>query len=223
MLHDIDIREPLFDFLDETYGKNRILEEKQIGRSRADIFMITDEALFGIEIKSDADTYARLESQVRDYDKFYDYNIVAVGSSHAEHVHEHIPKYWGIITIDEVDGRPDFYFFRKPEPNPKVKLKNKLRILWRPELAQLQAMNDMPKYKDKSKDFVIKNIVERTGYPEEKKGRLKPDVIQRQLCHLLMERDYTTIAEKILEFKKKENRQLPKRNRRKKASTRKVR
>ena len=223
MLHDIDIREPLFDFLDETYGKNRILEEKQIGRSRADIFMITDEALFGIEIKSDADTYARLESQVRDYDKFYDYNMVAVGSSHAEHVHEHIPKYWGIITIDEVGGKPDFYFFRKPEPNPKVKLKNKLRILWRPELAELQAMNDMPKYKEKSKDFVIKNIVERTGYPEEKKGRLKPDVIQRQLCHLLMERDYTTIAEKILEFKKKENRQLPKRNRRKKASTRKVR
>ena len=42
MLHDIDIREPLFDFLDETYGKNRILEEKQIGRSRADIFLITE-------------------------------------------------------------------------------------------------------------------------------------------------------------------------------------
>ena len=31
-----DIREPLFDFLEETYGKIRILEEKMMGRSRAE-------------------------------------------------------------------------------------------------------------------------------------------------------------------------------------------
>ena len=30
MLHDRDIREPLFDFLEDTYGKIRILEEKKI-------------------------------------------------------------------------------------------------------------------------------------------------------------------------------------------------
>ena len=68
MLRDKDIREPLFDFLDESYGKNRIIEEKTMGRSRADIVMITPTALYGIEIKSDADTYARLSSQVKDYD-----------------------------------------------------------------------------------------------------------------------------------------------------------
>ena len=60
MLKDKDIREPLFYFLEEKYGKVRILEEKNIGRSRADAVMITEDALFGIEIKSDADTYARL-------------------------------------------------------------------------------------------------------------------------------------------------------------------
>lgn len=223
MLLDADIREPLFAFLEEYYGKNRILEEKQIGKSRADVFMITETALFGIEIKSDADTYVRLESQVKDYDKFYDYNIVAVGSSHAEHVHEHIPEYWGIITIDEIDGKPDFYYFRKPKLNKKAKLKNKLHILWRPELAELQALNELPKYKEKSKEFVIKNIAERTKYPEDKKGRLEEEKLQLQICSLLMERDYTTIAERILEFKKKENHKLPKRTKRKKASTRKIR
>lgn len=35
MLYDKDIREPLFDFLDDIYGVNRIIEEKQMGRSRA--------------------------------------------------------------------------------------------------------------------------------------------------------------------------------------------
>ena len=61
MLYDKDIREPLFDFLEAYYGKVRILEEKQIGRSRADIMMVIPSHVVGIEIKSDADTYARLK------------------------------------------------------------------------------------------------------------------------------------------------------------------
>ena len=64
MLYDRQIREPLFDFLERTYGKIRIFEEKQIGSSRADVVMIMEGAVAGIEIKSDADTYARLAGQV---------------------------------------------------------------------------------------------------------------------------------------------------------------
>ena len=37
MLLDKDIREPLFEFLEERYGKVRILEEKTVGHSRADV------------------------------------------------------------------------------------------------------------------------------------------------------------------------------------------
>lgn len=68
MLHDKDIREPLFDYMDEFYGKNRIIEEKTMGKSRADVVMVTQDAFYGIKIKSDADTYARLSRQVKDYD-----------------------------------------------------------------------------------------------------------------------------------------------------------
>ena len=42
MLYDKDIREPLFEFLEEQYGRIRILEEKQMGRSRADLVMVLD-------------------------------------------------------------------------------------------------------------------------------------------------------------------------------------
>ena len=35
MLKDKDIREPLFDFLEEQYGKVRIIEEKEIKRTPA--------------------------------------------------------------------------------------------------------------------------------------------------------------------------------------------
>ena len=91
MLYDKDIREPLFEFLEETYGKMRIIEEKQVGRSRADIVMVLPGRLTGIEIKSDADTYVRLERQVRDYDRYFDQNIVVAGSTHGAHVQEHVP------------------------------------------------------------------------------------------------------------------------------------
>ena len=38
---DADIREPLFLYLVTRYGKVRILEEKNIGTSRADVIAIT--------------------------------------------------------------------------------------------------------------------------------------------------------------------------------------
>lgn len=79
MLHDADIREPLFDYLEDSYGKIRILEEVEIARSRADVIMVTDDSLVGLEIKSDADTYVRLERQIKDYNLFFDYNYVVVG------------------------------------------------------------------------------------------------------------------------------------------------
>lgn len=201
MLLDADIREPLFDFLDETYGKNRILEEKIIGASRADVVMIIEGAICGLEIKSDADTYTRLTDQVKDYDKYYDFNIVVVGSSHAGHIAEHVPDYWGIITVDEVDGRPDFYILRKPEKNPNLILERKLKILWRPELVKLQEWHEMPAYKEKSKDFVVSKIVERSEYPKDKKGHIDTYTLHNEISELLFERDYNAIKDIINEYR----------------------
>lgn len=201
MLLDVDIRDPLFYYLESVYGKIRVLEEKVIGRVRADFFMITENAFYGIEIKSDADTYARLKRQVREYDKYYDYNIAAVGASHLKHIHEHIPKYWGIIAIEEAEGRPVFSLVRQPQKNHKVKLVNKLGFLWRPELVQIQAMNDMPRYKEKSKAFVIKAIADRTQYPLDKKGHIDEAELMYQVCDVLFERDYTLIAETMTRYK----------------------
>lgn len=192
MLYDKDIREPLFDFLDNIYVPNRIIEEKQMGRSRADAVLVTPEAVFGIEIKSDADTYARLKRQVRDYNLFYDYNYIVVGTRHAYHTQEHVPKWWGIITVEMENGRADFYILRHPEKNPKVKWKRKLSMLWRPELAHIQEINNMPKYKQKSKDFVIEKIIEKI--PEE--------ILQLQVCEELMQRDYNEIGKVIENYKK---------------------
>jgi hypothetical protein len=195
-LHDKDMREPLFDFLEEKYGKVRIIEEKQMGRSRADVVMVTESALCGIEIKSDADTYARLARQVKDYDKYYDYNLAVVGTSHALHIKEHVPEYWGIITVELVGETMDFYVLREPQENPHVTWKRKLEILWKSELAILQAWNQMPKYKEKSKAFVVGKIIERIP---DKIPELK---LKEQISEILFERDYNTIQKTIADDKK---------------------
>ena len=199
MLKDKDIREPLFFFLEEKYGKVRILEEKNIGRSRADAVMITDDALFGIEIKSDADTYARLSRQVKDYDCFYDKNIVVVGTSHAMHIREHVPEHWGVITVEMTDGEYDFYVLREPSENANASFRNKLDFLWRPELVKIQENHEMPRYKEKSKSFVVEKIG--TWIDE---GKIDPDTVQGEICELLFERDYNTIFEEINAYRQAE-------------------
>lgn len=202
MLYDKDIREPLFEFLEEKYGKVRIIEEKRMGRSRADIVMVLSDLIVGIEIKSDADTYARLSTQVKDYDTFFDCNIIVAGGSHGRHIAEHVPEYWGIITVDEADGDIDFYVYREMTQNPMTDLQRQLGFLWRPELAHIQEINEMPRYKDKSKQFVIEKIA----------GRVPRETLKLQISEELFERDYSTIADRINEFRK-ENNKKPRRRR----------
>ena len=193
VLHDKDIREPLFFFLEETYGKVRILEEKRTGSARADVVMITPQFLYGIEIKSDADSYTRLKKQVKNYDWYYDRNIIVVGSTHAAHVREHVPDTWGIISVElDEKGRVDFYVIREAVDNPKVKDKRKITILWRTELNRLLERNKLPKYLQRSKQFVQEKLIE----------RVPGEILWPQAYDELFERDYNTIEQEIEDFRK---------------------
>lgn len=204
ILYDKDIREPLFSFLEQQYGKIRILEEIRITKSRADIIMLLPDGVVGIEIKSDADTYARLAGQTKDYDRYFDYNYVVVGSTHAAHIEEHVPAHWGIITVEPVDEEIDFYVLRKPHLNIKMEMEKKLELLWRPELVHIQQQTQMPAYKERSKAFVREKIIEKVPAP----------VLQQLISQELFERDYTTILEEINAFRAA-NHQKPRRSTRK--------
>lgn len=197
MIHDEDIREPLFDFLEEKYGKIRIIEEKTIGRSRADLLMVMPDCIVGIEIKSDADSYTRLPSQIKSYDQYFDANILVVGSTHAMHAAEHIPEWWGIISA-ELDGdRMDFYVIREMSPNPNLDPEKKIKILWRPEIAHIQEINHLPAYKNKGKEYVRKVVV----------NRVPEAVLNRQISEELFERDYTAIAETVAAYRRKSSKE----------------
>lgn len=181
LLYDRDIREPLFDYLEERFGKTRIFEEKRIGSSRADILMLTENQITGLEIKSDADTYERLKRQVRDYDKYCDINYIVIGRTHERHVEKYIPPYWGILVVT-VDGTKVLIEEkRKADLNRKMNQMRQVTLLWRPELQHLLEINLLPRYKQKSKKFVQQKLLEKLEWE-----KLKP-----QMCGELFERDYT--------------------------------
>ncbi len=185
---DKDIREPLFDYLDERYGKVRTIEEKTINKSRADVLAIVDGSIIGFEIKSDSDTYTRLKRQIKDYEKFCDLCYVVVGESHI-HVDEHIPKYWGIIYVN----KENVIVERDAEPSPKVKIENQLEILWRNELLNIQLKEGLPKLGNWKRADIYKRLVETAGEPT-----IKADITQQ-----LFERDYTIWDDQTVKKKKK--------------------
>ena len=181
MLHDSDIRDNLCLYLEEKYGEVRFFEELMIGRSRADIVMVTRKAIIGVEIKSDADTYERLKRQVKDYDRYFDYNLLVVGSTHAAHASEHVPKHWGIVSVEDIKGKMDFYNIRESNPSKKAKLKTQMNLLWRRELAHIQEIKHLHKYAGKSRALVEEYVM----------NTLEEEELKKLLINELFERDYS--------------------------------
>ena len=176
-------RDGLCLFLEEQYEKVRFFDELSMGSSRADLVMVTETDLIGIEIKSDADSYARLPRQVKDYNRFFDQNIIVVGSSHAAHVAEHVPANWGIVVVNEEKGRLDLYELRRPQGSGKSRLKQQIKLLWRRELSRIQEKNGLYKYVGKRRSFVEKYILE----------SVEADKLKANLIEELFERDYNAL------------------------------
>lgn len=171
---DPQIRDRLFYQLETTSEKIRIFEEVIIGKSRCDFFAVTDK-LTGYEIKSDADSYTRLRSQVKSYDLFFNENYLVVGKSHLKSAEKHIPEYWGIICVSETVET-----VRTAGPNPKVRMTDQLRLLWKRELRHILARYNLPKYPQKSRQFITKKLAD----------CIDEKMLLGEICTELFERDY---------------------------------
>ena len=170
-------------YMEIKLGKVRFFEEKDIGRARADIMMVTENAVCGLEIKSDADSYARLKRQVKYYDKYFDYNYVVVGKSHLKHIEEHIPKYWGIISCFEDEEDIHFEEVREAQKNNKRDMNLKMSFLWRMELETIKREYLKYKYYDLSKAQLRAKLIE----------KIDEDKLDMLISRELFDRDYTTI------------------------------
>ena len=185
---DKDIREPLFDYLDERYGKVRTIEEKTIGNSRADVIAVVEGELLGFEIKSDSDTYTRLKTQIRDYERFCDRCFIVVGEKHTQ-VESHVPDHWGIIFVNEENVIVE----REAITCPKVSIYNQMDLLWRNELAAIQEKEGLPKLAGTKRRLIYERLIRTAGEP----------TIKHDMTEVLFERDYTIYDTSVVKKKRK--------------------
>lgn len=174
-MNDKKIRKILIAYLEANNTEIRIYQEKSIGNSICDIMTITN-CLTGFEIKSDADNYRRLETQVAAYERFFDQNYIVVGESHRNSVYSRIPDNWGIIVISEIGVS-----IERVACMGKPSLRCQLQILWRIELKNILLRTNMPLFTYKSKGYVIERLME---YPN-------VNQIHEYLIYELMHRDYS--------------------------------
>ena len=189
-LKDADMRDILFSHYEDSSSKLRIFEEFCIGKTRTDAMMVTENELIGIEFKLDKDTLVRLACQVKDYNRFCDKNYLIIGQHFVERLDslsEILPDFWGIysVTMNE-DGSKKLKLLREASSNPKCRIKNQLKILWRTELIHLVKANKLggvTAYNKKELgDKLYKNIEKNT--------------LRQMICNELLERDYSIYEEK---------------------------
>lgn len=132
---DKDIRQVLHRHLKKNYKEALIVDEFVLGfePARVDVALINDD-LIGFEIKSEADTLARLEKQIKSYNKVFDYMVLVVSDKHVdEALLALLPAWWGIIVAENGEGL-SLKAYRLAKRNPKLKACFALAsLLWRDE------------------------------------------------------------------------------------------
>lgn len=138
VLRDRDIRVALRDQLGEEHGADTlILDEVGLACSTARVDVaVLNGSMSGFEIKSDVDSLARLPRQVAAYDSILDFATLVAGTRHFRHARDVVPKHWGLVRAEVVDGVLSLATVRPAMHNANVVPRNLAMMLWREELVE---------------------------------------------------------------------------------------
>lgn len=161
-------------------------QEKSIGSSICDVMAVSSH-LTGYEIKSDNDDYSRLDRQISAYNAFFDKNYLVVSSRHRKSAESKIPRFWGIICIEQENVE----ILRKASVNPEVSRRSQLSVLWKLELKNILIKNSMPMYAQKDKSYIAYQIA----------NQIDSATLGKQIAYELYNRDYSYYDAKGLTIK----------------------
>jgi len=141
---DEDIRSALKSSLREKDSAAAILEELPLlrGRGRADLAFVNGE-LCGFEIKSDVDSLVRLGTQTDHYQSVFEFVTLVAARKHLKDARKRIPRSWGIIEAQEIDGHVALQERRRPRRNHSFDNAALARILWKKECLRILSKSDM--------------------------------------------------------------------------------
>lgn len=107
--------------------------ELNIGTSRLDIGRVNGKSI-AYEIKTELDSLEKLEKQLNDYSKVFEYIYVIIHPHHLEKVKKIVPQHCGIITYNLVDNSCKFTFRKKAEKNKNICTSEQLKTMTKKEL-----------------------------------------------------------------------------------------
>lgn len=107
-----------------------------LGSSIIDIAVING-TMVGYEIKSDHDTLNRLAGQILEYNKVFDFLNIVTSKKYAPIIKQHVPKWWGIIEVEEIENVVKIHQRRKPKLNKEISGYSLLQLLWKEELSEI--------------------------------------------------------------------------------------
>lgn len=134
-MNDRQIRPALIQSIRSRDPSVAIFEELPIyrGEGRADVAAVNG-AMYGYEIKGSTDTTARLEKQVGDYERIFDYCFVVVAENHLKKVRDIIPRNWGVMVArEDSPERISIEQVRQATRNRHTDPEAVFRLMWRQE------------------------------------------------------------------------------------------
>ncbi|MDV3753720.1 hypothetical protein CMU20_01660 [Elizabethkingia anophelis] len=158
-MRDIDIREslktgPLKKYVSDS--DSLVLDEFNIslGIVRADIAILNG-VLHGIEIKSEKDTLKRLDTQLTEYKKFFEYITVVTCEKFQNKIENSIPERCGILVAKSENDKIVFKTVRKAKKNYDIDKICLAKSLWKEEIIDaLKEINYKKGLKSKSKPLL---------------------------------------------------------------------
>ena len=121
----------------------RVVDELAIceGAARIDMAAVNG-SLHGYEIKSAQDTLQRLSDQSVAYSRIFDFVTLVTAKRHLRAARVLLPKWWGILVVEDPDKIVTLRQVRRPKRNRGVDAYSQAQLLWRDEaLAILDAFN----------------------------------------------------------------------------------
>jgi hypothetical protein len=118
-----------------------VLDEVGLFRkqSRVDLVVVGDH-LEAYEIKSDADSLARLPVQVQAYSRVFERVTLVCASRHVTRALTIVPQWWAILEVTPAD--PPFVCRRAGADNPEVDPFAVAQLLWRDDALDALARRD---------------------------------------------------------------------------------
>lgn len=111
-------------------------------KARIDVAVING-SVHGFEIKSDADTLARLPQQLRLYGQCLEKLTIVCAEKHVPGVRELAPRWCGIVKVKKGPrGGVVFTTLREPKSNPGIQPYRLAHLLWRSEAVAILARTE---------------------------------------------------------------------------------